>query len=264
MKETAEKTNAARETSESTQPNQSQTSAGMGQGTASASAKTGSQQSQQPEQKAGSAQSSQRQADSSISPTTNRGQTPSQSRSMWNDWSMPTRWMENPFGLMRRFSEEVDRLFEEFGLGRGLRSWRSGQGREQGQAMWSPQIEMYERDNHLVICADLPGLKKDDIQVEITENTLTLHGERHQEFEDAREGYRRSERSYGSFYRAISLPEGVNAEQAEANFQDGVLKITFPLPQERKQRRRIDIQSADASSATRPKNGNDATTVTPR
>ncbi len=254
MKDTLEKVNTVRETSESTPPHQSHTDASMGQETASASAKTGKQQSQHPDQKAGGAPTSHGQENPSPSATTNQGQTPNQGRFMRTDWLTPTRWMESPFGLMRRFSEEVERLFEEYGIGRGLRSWGSGQGREQGQPLWSPQVEMYERDHHLVICADLPGLKKDDIQVEIADNTLTLHGERHQEFEDTREGYRRSERSYGSFYRAIPLPESAEAEHAQANFQDGVLKITLPLSQEKKQRRRIDVQSPDSSSSPRPAN----------
>src|SRR5262245_13544294 len=91
------------------------------------------------------------------------------------DWFAPPSWMENPFGMMRRCSEEMDRIFDEFGMGRGLFSSHSDWRREQGQGMWSPQIEVYERDNQLIVFADLPGMKKEDIQLEITDNALELH-----------------------------------------------------------------------------------------
>jgi HSP20 family protein len=183
---------------------------------------------------------------------------------MRGDWFAPSPWMENPFGLLRRFSEEMDRIFDEFGLGRGSRGGSFSRGREQEHGMWSPQVEMYERDNQLVICADLPGLKKEDIQLEINDNALVIHGERRHEFEDTQEGYRRSERSYGSFYRTIPLPEGMDTEQAKANFQDGVLKIMLPLPQEQKQRsRRIEVQGASLSSAAPRQEGGKSTSEQP-
>lgn len=160
--------------------------------------------------------------------------------------SYPSRFGNSPFSFMRRFSEEMDRLFEDFGFGsRGLmpsfgRGAMSDFG-EFGRGLWSPQIETFEREGQLVIRADLPGLSKDDVNVELTDDAITISGERHNENEEQREGYYRSERSYGSFYRQIPLPEGVNADDAQANFRDGVLEITLEAPQLKSQKRRLEI-----------------------
>jgi HSP20 family protein len=140
---------------------------------------------------------------------------------------------------MRRFSEEMDRLFEDFGVGRGWLPSRFWRDREAGQALWSPKIEVFKRDKHLIIRADLPGLTKDDIKVECTDDGLTIQGERRQEHEETKEGYRHSERSCGS----IPLPEGVNAENATANFHNGVLEISMPAPPRKEpQSRRVEIR----------------------
>jgi HSP20 family protein len=156
-------------------------------------------------------------------------------------WFESSSWMDNPFRMMRRFSEEMDRLFDDIWSGRGVPRGRSG-GRE-SQMGWSPQVEMYEKDNQLVICTDLPGLKQEDIQLEVSDDMLTIQGERRNEFEDTQEGYYRSERSYGSFSRVIPLPEGIDTEQAKASFESGVLKVMFPLPEQQRQRkRRIEVE----------------------
>lgn len=158
----------------------------------------------------------------------------------------------NPFAMMQSFAQEMDRLFESFGFGRSNR-WSaldrpSGaselQGWGQGGSLWSPQIEVSRRGNDLVVCADLPGMKKEDLRVEFREDHLVLEGERRQEHEGQEEGgWYRSERSYGRFYRAIPLPEGTNPEQAQASFKDGVLEIKLPLPERQEQRsRRIEIR----------------------
>jgi HSP20 family protein len=164
-----------------------------------------------------------------------------------------SHWGDSSFTMMRRFSEEMDRfrdrVFEDFGMGRSWLASRFGRGGERGHSMWSPQVEIYERENHLVICADLPGLKKDNIKVEFKDNVLTIQGERQQEYEEKQQGYQRSERSYGSFYRAIPLPEGIDAGKVQATFQDGVLKITMPMPQQEERRgRRIEIQGGGEPS----------------
>ena len=99
-----------------------------------------------------------------------------------------------------------------------------------------------QRDNELVITADLPGLSKDEVTVDVTDNVLTLQGERKREHEEEKEGIYRSERSYGSFYRAIPLPEGAITEQARATFRDGVLEIRLPAPPASTKGRRIEIQ----------------------
>jgi HSP20 family protein len=154
----------------------------------------------------------------------------------------------NPFALMRRFTEEMDRMFGGFGFDGGrfgfpaLAEFTSGLG-ELGQAVWSPQVEIFERDGKLVVRADLPGLKKEDFKVEVVNDTLIIQGKREQAQEEERDGFYRSERSYGTFQRAIPLPEGANIEQASAKFQDGVLEITMPAPQRvQQQGRQIQIQ----------------------
>jgi HSP20 family molecular chaperone IbpA len=172
---------------------------------------------------------------------TNGEQRDHQRGMMRRDWLTPT---------MRRFSDEMDRFmdrfFTDFGFGRGWPGVRWGHSRESGQSMWSPQIEVSEHDNQLIICADLPGLKKEDIKVEFSDDTLTIQGERRQEYEQTQEGYQRSERSYGSFYRSIPLPKGIDPGNAKATFQDGVLKVTMPmLHHEERRSRRIEIQGSD-------------------
>lgn len=143
----------------------------------------------------------------------------------------PSEFSLSPWSLMRRFNDEMDRWF--------------GGSRETGETdIWSPNIEVREQNNNLIVCADLPGLNKDDVKVEMTEEGLAIQGERKREQEENREGYYRSERSYGSFYRVIPLPEGVNAEQAKANFKDGVLEITMPMPEGAKRRRQIPVEGA--------------------
>jgi HSP20 family protein len=155
----------------------------------------------------------------------------------------------NPFALMRRFTEEMDRIFEGFGFGGshwGLPSLREFASRGMGewrQAAWSPTVEMIERNGQLVVRAELPGLKKDDIKVEVRNDTLTIQGERKQEQEEKHEGIYHSERSYGTFMRVIPLPDGVNTENVSARFQDGVLEITMPAPRREPERgKQIQVQ----------------------
>ena len=123
-------------------------------------------------------------------------------------------------------------MLEDFGFAAdaaafGDRPMRSGT-RDRG--MWTPQVETFRRGDKLVVRADLPGLSKDDIKVELDDNALVISGERSDEHEDNREGYYVTERSYGQFYRAVPLPEGVSGDQCEATFKDGVLEVTLKAP----------------------------------
>lgn len=153
----------------------------------------------------------------------------------------------DPFGLMNRFADEMGRLFGDFGLGRGLLTPFGNRGLmptgfgEISQAVWSPQIEVFERDGQLIVRADLPGLNKDDVKIHITDDQLIIEGERRQEREENEEGFYRSERIYGSFYRSIPLPEGVTDEDVKASFRDGVLEITMPVPKREQRHRQIEI-----------------------
>jgi HSP20 family protein len=161
---------------------------------------------------------------------------------------------DGPLAMMRRISEDMDHLFESFGFGRGLFPAGFGHadvagfaGAEDAASLWAPHIEVYERDGKLVINADLPGVKKEDVNVEITPDIVTIRGQRKQEKTSHEGGFYRSERSYGSFYRTIPLPEGVDTEAAAANFRDGVLRIEINAPQRPARGRTLQI-SSDASS----------------
>jgi HSP20 family protein len=157
----------------------------------------------------------------------------------------------SPFAFIRRFAEEMDRLFEDFGfeptlrlphlLGRGYERLRHEEGL--AQAEWAPRVDVTEREGKLVIRADLPGLTKDDIKVDVTEDTITIQGERKQETKEEREGYSYSECSYGSFYRTIPLPEGADASKATAEFRNGVLEVALPAPPHpQPEGRRLEVQ----------------------
>lgn len=141
----------------------------------------------------------------------------------------------DPFSMMQRFSEEMDELFDSFFYGRP-------QARTGVASLWAPDIEVYQERNQLRLLVDLPGVQKDNVKIELDEGMITIQGERREERTEGggQEGYRRSERRYGSFYRAIPLPEGADAEKAQANMKDGVLEITVPTA-ERKQARRLEI-----------------------
>jgi len=149
----------------------------------------------------------------------------------------------SPFSFLRRMMDDLDRMFDEFG-GTGGRELQRGlfAGRD---VMWIPRMEVLERDGNLVVRADLPGLRKEDVRIQVMEDTLVIEGERRREVEEERGGAYRSEVVYGSFRRAIPLPEGVNAEDAEARFEKGVLEIRVPLPKEERRGRQIEIKGGE-------------------
>jgi len=131
----------------------------------------------------------------------------------------------------------LDRLFEDFGLGRSAVASR------QEVTEWVPQIEVFQRGNELVVRADLPGMNKEDIQVEIDDNMLTIRGERRQVREEEREGEYHSEVRYGAFIRSVPLPEGTIADSAKATFKNGVLEIVLQTPpKEVNQGRKVNIE----------------------
>ena len=142
----------------------------------------------------------------------------------------------SPFHLMRRMAEDIERLFDSdfgrvgFGMSPRLTSspWR-GEGRL-ADALWAPQVETFRKDDKLVVRADLPGLAKDNVNIEVEDDMLMISGERSDEHRDDRDDYYRSERTYGRFFRAIQLPDGVDAEKIDATFKDGVLEVTIPAP----------------------------------
>ena len=160
------------------------------------------------------------------------------------------RLAATPFSFVRRFAEEMDNLFEDFNF---RRDWLAPVfGNELGAGIWSPQVEMLQRNGELIVRADLPGLTKNDVKVEITDNAITIEGERHGEKEAKHEGFYRSERSYGKFYRRLPIPEGVNIKDAEATFQNGVLEVKMKTSKRDQQKsRRLEITDASAPKAHR-------------
>lgn len=153
----------------------------------------------------------------------------------------PFDW-EFPFPTFGRLFRELDTLFGRFGrepffLGATETPWR-------------PDIEMFERGNELVVRADIPGLKKEEITLELTDTELTLKGERKHEKEEKAEGYYRAERTYGSFLRTLPLPEGVKIADAKATVKDGVLEITMPLVKLAAAPRRLEI--AEPATGEKP------------
>lgn len=139
-----------------------------------------------------------------------------------------------PFSMMRRLQDDFDRLFGKFPFGQSLG--------ERESSDWTPAIEAFQRGSDFIVRAEVPGLSRDDLSVEVAEDVLTIRGERKYDHEEEREGIFRSERSYGSFYRAIPLPEGAVSDSAKANFKDGVLEVVIQAPsQEVRRGRRIEI-----------------------
>lgn len=132
---------------------------------------------------------------------------------------------QSPFTLMRRLSDEMERMFDDFNIRRPLALLAP----EIRTFEWAPAIEVVEKDKKLFVRAELPGLTKDDVKIELTDELLTIKGERKQEREEKKEGYFQTERFYGSFFRQVALPEGVNAETARAIFKDGILEIQLPI-----------------------------------
>ena len=149
---------------------------------------------------------------------------------------MLVRW--DPFGSIRRrgdvfndlsgIQQEMNRLFDEFF---GERH------QELAEGSWLPSVDVSETGEEIVVRAELPGLSKDDIELNIQDNVLTLKGEKKQEKKEEKENYHRVERSYGSFSRSFTLPAGVDPENVQASFKDGVLVIALPKVEEAKQKK---------------------------
>jgi len=126
-----------------------------------------------------------------------------------------------PFGLLRELNDEMDRAFRGFAPRAQLEPW-------------APAVDVQHCNGDIMVTAELPGLKKEDIKVELTEDALIIQGERKQEHKDDHQGFHLWERSYGQFYRSIPLPEGAKTDQAKAELTDGVLKISVPVPEAKK------------------------------
>lgn len=129
----------------------------------------------------------------------------------------------DPFTLLGLMTSDFDRMFEESG-------WPAFRTRQlTGSAGWSPNLDVFEKDHRLIARIDLPGMKKEDVKVEVADGHLTISGERKHETEEKKEKFYRCECDYGSFYREILLPEGATLNSAKATFENGVLEVSVPL-----------------------------------
>jgi HSP20 family protein len=145
-----------------------------------------------------------------------------------------------PFGLLRQMTAELDRMFDEpFAFAPGPVFPEA--------SMWAPKVDVFEKENKLVTRVDLPGLKKEDVKVEVENGYLTLSGERKTETTQDKNNVYRAEREYGTFYRAVPLPEGVKVEDIKATFTNGVLEVTLPLPPAAVEAKAFRIEVKDAA-----------------
>jgi HSP20 family protein len=155
-----------------------------------------------------------------------------------------TLWA-SPFAVMRRMQDEMDRWLGSSG---GSRNWIPS---SDEQLDWAPAVDVFQRGSDLVVRADLPGMSRDDVEVEVNEDSITIRGERRHEKEEERDGVYRSERSYGTFSRVVPLPDGTITDSAKANFRDGVLEITMQAPgREVKRGRRIEVGEGTSTRTT--------------
>lgn len=141
-----------------------------------------------------------------------------------------------PWGLMNQLHSEIDRLFD-------TRMGRPGE--EEGQLAtsdWVPAVDIREDADRYVIYADVPGVNPADIEIDMADGVLSIKGQRYQEKKEEREGFKRVERSRGSFFRRFSLPDTVNADAISAKSRDGVLEIVIPK-QAKVQPKRIQVES---------------------
>lgn len=147
------------------------------------------------------------------------------------------------FPMFRRLGREIDFLFDRFGLERTFV--------EPAETVWTPDVEMFRRDNALVIRADVPGMTKNEVTVEVTDGQLVLRGERKQEKEEKKEGYYRAERTFGAFYRTLPLPEGTKIDEAKATIKDGVLEVVVPTMKLEEKKRTLPIEESAATTAAK-------------
>jgi len=137
------------------------------------------------------------------------------------------RW--EPARELQTIQQEMNRLF-------GVLDPREG-GDGGTMRRWIPAMDLTEEGDQFVLRADLPGLQDEDVNIEVEDNVLTISGERKAENEDRKEGYYRVERAVGRFSRSLTLPEGVDPDRIEAQFENGVLTVRIPKPAETKPRR---------------------------
>lgn len=147
----------------------------------------------------------------------------------------------DPFQSLHR---EMNRLFDDV--------FRTGSTQESGQGggvALSPNMDVSETENEVRICAELPGVKEEDVDVTLNDDVLTIRGEKKFERKDDKENYHFMERSYGSFQRSLRLPYPVNPEEVRADFDNGVLTVSIPKSQQQQRSRRIQVQKGSGAQS---------------
>jgi len=135
----------------------------------------------------------------------------------------------DPFRELRSLQDEVNRVFSS--------SFNRSGDNELMRGAWSPSVDIYENKDQIVLEAELPGMRPEDVDISIENNVLTIHGERKFEKKDEQDNFHRVERSYGSFTRSFTLPPTVTSENVDASFDNGVLKLSLAKREEAKPRR---------------------------
>ncbi|MCI0455331.1 MAG: Hsp20/alpha crystallin family protein [Candidatus Dadabacteria bacterium] len=145
---------------------------------------------------------------------------------VWDPWK--------DFGTLQ---ERINRMF-----GDTMRTFYPTDGEELVKGTWAPAVDIHETDDSFVVSADLPGLNKEDIQIDLKDNTLTLMGEKKFQDKVSKDNYLRVERSYGSFFRSFTLPQNVDPEKIKAKYKEGVLEVTIPKKEEAKPKQiKVDV-----------------------
>jgi len=163
---------------------------------------------------------------------------------MFEKMSLARRRPQEPLGLLRQMASELDRMFDEPWT---MFRWPADALTAPDGVIWAPKVDIVTKDNTLVTRVDLPGMKKEDVLVEVQDGKLTLSGERKKETKEEKDNFYREEREYGSFCRIVPLPKGIKADDVKATFANGVLEVKVPLPAasvEAPNSRKIPVQDA--------------------
>jgi HSP20 family protein len=170
-----------------------------------------------------------------------QGSRPLQGQSGWT----------SPFALMRSLVQDMDRFVDDVWFNRPLvplieqdldQGFGQGFGQGLGQGLWQPEIELRMQEGNVLVTADLPGMNREDVNLEVRDGNLIIEGERQQSSEQEQQGFYSSERRYGAFMRVIPLPEGADPAQAKARFENGVLEVRVPVEEESQQGHRIEVE----------------------
>ena len=143
----------------------------------------------------------------------------------------------DPFRELRGLQDEMNRLF--------MSNFSRGGENDLMRGAWSPQVDIFENKDQIVLEAELPGMKPEDVEISIENNLLTLRGERRFEKKEESDNFHRVERSYGTFTRSFTLPPTVSSDRAEAEFENGILRLTLAKREDAKPRR-IEIKGGGA------------------